>query len=116
MYGNWRMTGSARWSRSTTLPVTHTIRRQPRPPPNRRWHDLSLSRRPDAGGLTTLGERTPSRMQPLSRDRTGPDQARERRSEARVSGRAQRRIAEEKAARRKRLMIVGGAIAAALIV
>jgi hypothetical protein len=55
-------------------------------------------------------------MQPLSRDRTGPEQARERRSEARVSGRAQRRIAEEKAARRKRLMIVGGAIAAALIV
>jgi len=50
------------------------------------------------------------------RDQTGPEKTRERRSERRVSGRAQRKIAEEQATRRKRLTIVGGAIVAALIV
>src|SRR5215208_2358955 len=104
------MTGSARWSRSTTLPVTHTIRRQPRPPPNRRWHDLSLSRRPDAGGLTKLRERMRLRMPPQSRDQMGPEQTRERRAAQRVSGRAQRRSAKERAARHKRLTKLDSAI------
>ncbi len=55
-------------------------------------------------------------MPPQSRDQTGPEQARGRRSERRASGRAQRKFAEEQAARRKRLMMLGGAIAAALII
>ena len=55
-------------------------------------------------------------MPPQSQDQTGPEQTRERRSERRISGRAQRKIAEEQAARRKRLTMLGGAIAAALLV
>ncbi len=55
-------------------------------------------------------------MPPQSRDQMDPEQTRGRRSERRVSGRAQRKVAEEQAARRKRLMTLGGAIAAALIV
>jgi hypothetical protein len=55
-------------------------------------------------------------MQPQSRDQAGPEQTAGRRSERRISGRAQRKIAEEQAARRSRLMMLGGAIAAALIV
>ena len=55
-------------------------------------------------------------MPPLSRDQTGPEQGRERRSERRISGRAQRRIAEEQAARRKRLAILGSAIGVALLI
>ncbi len=55
-------------------------------------------------------------MPPQPPDRTGPEQARGRRSAQRISGRAQRKVAEEHAARRNRLMILGGAIAAALIV
>jgi hypothetical protein len=46
----------------------------------------------------------------------GPEQTRGRRAEQRVSGRAQRRIAEEQEARRKRLTIVGSAIGAALLI
>ena len=55
-------------------------------------------------------------MQPQSGDQTGPEQTRLRRSERRVSGRAQRRIAEEQEARRRRLTIVGSAIGAALLI
>ena len=55
-------------------------------------------------------------MQPQSRDQTGPEQTRERRSERRMSGRAQRKIAEEQAARQKRLAILGSAIGAALLI
>ena len=55
-------------------------------------------------------------MPPQSPDRTGLEQIRERRSEQRVSGRAQRRIAEEQAARRKRLTILGSAIGVALLI
>ena len=55
-------------------------------------------------------------MPPQSRDLTGPEQARQRRSERRTSGRAQRKIAEEQAARRKRLTIIGSAIGAALLI
>ena len=54
-------------------------------------------------------------MQPQSQDQTGPEQTR-RRSERRISGRAQRKIAEEEAARRKRLTMVGSAIGVALLV
>jgi hypothetical protein len=49
-------------------------------------------------------------------DLTGPEQTRERRSERRMSGRAQRKIAEEQAARRNRLTIIGSAIGAALLI
>ena len=55
-------------------------------------------------------------MPPQPQDVTGPEQIRERRSERRTSGRAQRKIAEEKAARRKRLTILGSAIGAALLI
>ena len=55
-------------------------------------------------------------MRPLSRDQTGPEQTRQRRAEQRVSGRAQRKIAEEQEARRRRLTIVGSAIGAALLI
>src|SRR5688500_14586487 len=55
-------------------------------------------------------------MPPQPSDRTGPEQARGRRSAQRISGRAQRKVAEEQAARRNRLMMLGGAIATALIV
>ena len=55
-------------------------------------------------------------MRPQSRDQAGPEPARESRSERRISGRAQRKIAEEQAARQRRLTMLGGAIAAALIV
>jgi hypothetical protein len=55
-------------------------------------------------------------MRPQSRDQTGPEQTRERRSERRISGRAQRKIAEEQAARRKRLTILGSAIGVALLI
>ena len=55
-------------------------------------------------------------MQPQSGDQSGPEQTRQRRSERRVSGRAQRKIVEEQAARRKRLTILGTAIGAALLV
>ena len=55
-------------------------------------------------------------MQPQSRDQTGPEQTRGRRSEQRVSGRAQRKIAEEQEARRRRLTIIGSAIGAALLI
>jgi hypothetical protein len=55
-------------------------------------------------------------MPPQSRDLTGPEQSRRRRSEQRISGRAQRKVAEEQAARRKRLAILGSAIGAALLI
>ena len=55
-------------------------------------------------------------MPPQSQGQSGPEQARASRTERRTSGRAQRKIAEEEAARRKRLTMIGGAIAAALIV
>ena len=55
-------------------------------------------------------------MPPQPQDVTGPEQTRERRSERRTSGRAQRKIAEEQAARRKRLTILGSAIGAALLI
>src|SRR5215207_10747509 len=55
-------------------------------------------------------------MPPQSRDQTGPEQTSGRRSERRISGREQRKVAEEQAAKRKRLTMLGGAIAAALIV
>ena len=55
-------------------------------------------------------------MPPQLQDLTGPEQTRERRSERRMSGRAQRKIAEEQAARRKRLTILGSAIGAALLI
>ena len=55
-------------------------------------------------------------MPPQSRDQMGPEQTRERRSAQRVSGRAQRRIAEEQAARQKRLTILGSAIGVALLI
>jgi hypothetical protein len=55
-------------------------------------------------------------MPPQPLDQTGPEQARGSRSERRISGRAQRKVAEEQAARRKRLTMVGGAIAAALLI
>src|SRR3712207_5300462 len=55
-------------------------------------------------------------MPPQPQDGTGPELTRERQSERRMSGRAQRRIAEEQAARRKRLTILGSAIGAALLI
>jgi hypothetical protein len=55
-------------------------------------------------------------MPPQSQGLTGPEQTRERRSERRISSRAQRKIAEEQAARRKRLTIIGSAIGAALLI
>jgi hypothetical protein len=55
-------------------------------------------------------------MRPLSRDQAGPEQTRQRRAEQRVSGRAQRKIAEEQAARRKRLAILGSAMGVALLI
>ncbi len=55
-------------------------------------------------------------MPPQPRDLTGPEQTRERRSERRISGRAQRKVAEEQAERRKRLAILGSAIGAALLI
>jgi hypothetical protein len=55
-------------------------------------------------------------MPPQSRDLTGPEQSHRRRSEQRISGRAQRKVAEEQAARRKRLAILGSAIGAALLI
>ena len=55
-------------------------------------------------------------MPPQSRDQMGPEQTRERRSAQRVSGRAQRRIAEEQAARYKRLTILGSAIGVVLLI
>ena len=55
-------------------------------------------------------------MPPQSRDQMGPEQTRGRRAEQRVSGRAQRKIAEEQEARRRRLTIVGSAIGAALLI
>ena len=55
-------------------------------------------------------------MQPQPGDQTGPEQTRQRRSERRVSGRAQRKIAEEQVARQKRLTILGSAIGAALLI
>ena len=55
-------------------------------------------------------------MPPQPRDQTVPEQVRGRRSERRISGRAQRKVADEQAARRKRLTMVGGAIAAALLI
>ncbi len=55
-------------------------------------------------------------MPPQSPDQTGPEQPRGRRAEQRVSGRAQRKIAEEQEARRRRLTIVGSAIGAALLI
>jgi hypothetical protein len=55
-------------------------------------------------------------MRPQSEDQTGPEQARQRRSERGISGRAQRKIAEEQAARRQRLTILGSAIGVALLV
>ena len=55
-------------------------------------------------------------MPPQPRDQMDPEQTGERRSERRISGRAQRRIAEEQAARRKRLTILGSAIGVALLI
>jgi hypothetical protein len=55
-------------------------------------------------------------MPPQSRDLTGPEQSRRRRSEQRISGRAQRKVAEEQSARRKRLAILGSAIGVALLI
>jgi hypothetical protein len=55
-------------------------------------------------------------MPPQPQDQTGPEQVRGSRSERRISGRAQRKVAEEQAARRKRLTMLGGAIAAALLI
>ncbi len=55
-------------------------------------------------------------MPPQSRGQVDPDHVRTSREERRISGRAQRKVAAEQAARRKRLALVGGAIAAALIV
>src|SRR5918995_6194550 len=111
-----RRVGSAPGGRCTPGRATRTIRRRPRPPPNRRWHGSSLSRRQDAGGSTRPGERTSQRMPPQPRDQTGPEHVRGRRSERRISGRAQRKVAEEQAARRKRLTILGSAIGVALLI
>ncbi|MBA2597467.1 MAG: hypothetical protein M3Q50_02845 [Chloroflexota bacterium] len=55
-------------------------------------------------------------MPPQSQDQPGPDPGRAGRAERRSSGRAQRKIAEEQAVRRKQLTLLGGAIAAAVIV
>ena len=55
-------------------------------------------------------------MRPQSQDQTDPELTRQRRSERRISGRAQRKIAEEQAARRKRLTTLGSAIGVALLV
>jgi hypothetical protein len=55
-------------------------------------------------------------MPPQSQDQTGPEQTSRRRSERRVSGRAQRKVAEEQAARRKRLAMLGSAIGVALLI
>ena len=55
-------------------------------------------------------------MPPQSQGQADPEQVRASRAERRTSGRAQRKIAAEEAERRKRLTILGGAIAAALIV
>lgn len=55
-------------------------------------------------------------MPPPSQGQAAPENARATREERRISGRAQRKVAAEQAARRKRLTMVGGAIAAALIV
>ena len=53
---------------------------------------------------------------PIARAKRPLSNARATREERRISGRAQRKVAAEQAARRKRLTMVGGAIAAALIV
>ncbi|MBW3634457.1 MAG: hypothetical protein KY456_15655 [Chloroflexi bacterium] len=55
-------------------------------------------------------------MPPQPQGQAAPEQGHAGRQERRISGRAQRKVAAEQAARRKRLTIVGGAIAAALIV
>src|SRR5918997_2384781 len=55
-------------------------------------------------------------MPPQPRDQMDPEQTGQRRSERRISGRAQRRIAEEQAERRKRLTMLGSAIGAALLI
>jgi hypothetical protein len=55
-------------------------------------------------------------MPPQTEGQTDPEQTRARRAERRVSGRAQRKVAEEQAARRKRLTILGSAIGAALLI
>ena len=55
-------------------------------------------------------------MPPQSRDQTGPEETSESRTERRISGRAQRKVAEERAARRKRLTLLGSAIGVALLI
>ena len=55
-------------------------------------------------------------MPPPSRDQADPEQVRASREQRRISGRAQRKVAAEQEARRKRLTIIGSAIATALIV
>ena len=55
-------------------------------------------------------------MPPQLRGQVDPDQVRTSREERRISSRAQRKVAAEQAARQRRLTLIGGAIAAALIV
>ena len=55
-------------------------------------------------------------MRPQSQDQTGPEPTPGRRSERRITGRAQRKIAEEQAARRKRLTVLGSAIGVSLLI
>lgn len=55
-------------------------------------------------------------MPPQAHDQAGPEQRRAGRAERRTSGREQRKIAAEQAAQRRQRMIVGGAIAAVLVV
>ena len=55
-------------------------------------------------------------MPPQSRDQTGPEETSGSRTERRISGRAQRKVAEERAARRKRLTLLGSAIGVALLI
>ncbi len=55
-------------------------------------------------------------MPPQSPEQPVPERGRASRAERRTSGRAQRKIAEEQAARRRQFMFLGAAVAAALVV
>jgi hypothetical protein len=56
------------------------------------------------------------RMPPQSQGQVDPDQVRASRAERRISGREQRKVAAEQAARQRRLTLIGGAIVTVLIV
>jgi hypothetical protein len=55
-------------------------------------------------------------MPPQARDQAAPDPRGATRAERRISGREQRKLAAEQAARRKQYALVGGAVAVALVV